>query len=645
MPSANRSENPSRPLQDRSTGRTLGAASTGFSETFAEIVSEARRSVSTGPFLRAALERMARYFASPYGAIYVRFSSEVFQEEHHAGATDPRFWRESVQSFLTDSLGEPRPRAKLLRARSGRTKLAYLSAPVFDPSGPAIGAVALVVAPGDDVDLTTLLATLESMTQLTSFAAEFVGRGGAGEPSPEDYGARGNSTVSAQALKRAGTYGTVEELAFSLTNELCMRLGCEQVALGLVRGKQIRLVSISGLDEVSARSPGAAAIRAAMEECLDADTILIAGGGGDWSGDEGTASYRLHRQWQAVARGDAVASMPLKAGAEAVAVVSLRRRSEQPFVTAQLAELRAKVEPYAPALRLLRHANRGLLRHTVDALGDAMRAAITPGRWSFKALVTAVVLGAVVSVFGTMNYRVAVTCIVKPAEGRHLGAPYDALLASASKIAGDRVTAGEVLCVLDRREMEQEHAELRAELAVWETSKDQALATKNPVDYQLARAQQELVRAKLDVVERRLEQALVRAPFDGVVVRGDLRKRIGSVVARGEPLFEVAPPTSWTLELHVPEHAAAELAPGQAGLFAAFARPDHQVLFQVDRVLDSAQVVDSRNVIVVEADILARESWLRPGMEGVARVQIGPRRIWWVGLHRILNYLRVNFWL
>ena len=615
----------------------------GFSETFAELVAQARQSATAGQLLRAALQSIARYFASPYGALYVRYSSEVIQEEYHGGPTDPRFWRESVQSFLTDSLGEPRPRAKMLRARTGRTKLAYLSAPVFDPTGPAIGAVALVVSPGEDADLTSLLAKLESMTRLTSFAMEFVGRA----PAPDDAASPSSSAAGAgnQALKRAAACTTVEELAFSLTNELCTKLSCEQVALGLVRGNAVRIVSLSGLDSVSARSPGVEAIRSAMEECLDADTIIVAGGGGDWSGDEGAAGYRLHRQWQAAARGDAVASIPLVAGEQTVAIVSFRRRADQPFVAAQLAELRIKVESYAPALLLLGRAGRGLSRHVADRIREGARTVTGPGRLGTKLLAAALVLGLGWVTFGVMNYRVTVACVVKPAQMRHLAAPYDAVIASASKIAGEKVKAGEVLCELDHRELDQRGAELRAELAVWETSKDSALAGKNPVDFQLAVAQQQLVRTRLDITERRREQAYLRAPFDGVVVRGDLRQRVGAVVTRGEPLFEIAPLTAWTLELLIPEHAISGFAAGQSGHFAGFARPDRQVLFHVERVLESAQVVDGRNVVVAESNIQAQEDWLRPGMEGVARVQLGSRRIWWVALHRALDYLRLNFWL
>lgn len=617
---------------------------TGFSDAFAELVAQARQSASAGQLLRAALQSIARSFASPYGALYVRYSSEVIQEEYHGGPTDPGFWRESVQSFLTDSLGEPRPRAKLLRARTGRTKLAYLSAPVFDPTGPAIGAVALVVSPSEDADLTSLLAKLESMTRLTSFAMEFVGRG----QTPEDAASPTSpsaTTAHAQALKRTAACTTVEELAFSLTNELCTKLSCEQVALGMVRGATVRIVSLSGLDSVSARSPGVEAIRFAMEECLDAGTIIVAGGGGDWSGEEGTGGYRLHRQWQAAARGDAVASLPLIAGGSTVAIVSFRRRADQPFVTSQLAELRTKVESYAPALVLLRRAGRGLSRHVADRIGEGIRAVTSPGRLGTKLMAAALLLGLGWAAFGVMNYRVTVACVVKPAEMRHLAAPYDATIASALKTAGDRVAAGEVLCELNHRELDQQHAELRAEWAVWETSKDSALAGNHPVDFQLAVAQQQLIRTKLDITEHRLEQAYVRAPFDGVVVRGDLRQRIGTVVARGEPMFELAPLTAWTLELHIPEPAVADFAAGQTGLFAGFAKPDRQVLFHVKRMLESAQVLNGRNVVLAEADIEAREDWLRPGMEGVARVQVGSRRIWWVALHRAIDYLRLNFWL
>ena len=174
---------------------------------------------------------------------------------------------------------------------------------------------------------------------------------------------------------------------------------------------------------------------------------------------------------------------------------------------------------------------------------------------------------------------------------------------------------------------------------------DRARAQESPYEVQLGLAQQAVVNAKLAMVDRRIEQATITAPIDGVIVVGDLRKWISSVVAQGDPLFQVAPMDRWTLELQVPEASSAELSPDLAGSFATYARPQDVRRFRISRVLAAAQARDTRNVYIAEADVDARNDWIRPGMEGIARIQLGPKPVWWIAFHRVIDYLRIHLWL
>jgi len=174
---------------------------------------------------------------------------------------------------------------------------------------------------------------------------------------------------------------------------------------------------------------------------------------------------------------------------------------------------------------------------------------------------------------------------------------------------------------------------------------DQARAADAPVEVQLARANRELVQTKLDLIDRRIEQAMVKAPFDGVIVSGDLRALIGSVVTRGDSLFEVAPLDQWTLQLEVPEALSADVEADLLGQFASYARPEDVRNFSVSRVTASAEVRGNSNVYIAEADISAQGDWMRPGMEGIAKLQIGRRPVWWITLHRVIDYVRINLWL
>jgi multidrug resistance efflux pump len=272
-------------------------------------------------------------------------------------------------------------------------------------------------------------------------------------------------------------------------------------------------------------------------------------------------------------------------------------------------------------------------------------ALLAPGRLGRKVAAGAAALGLLWFLFGTMHYEVTVPCTVRPTQMRHVAAPFEGVLASADRLAGDIVRAGDVLCTFDPRELELQRADLAAQLAVLEREKDSAMAQNNPAQVQVVLANQELARVRLGIVERRLAQARLAAPLDGLIVRGDLRTRVGAVLALGDPLYEVAPLDRWTLELEVPEHVAADLAGGLPGSFALHARPERSRAFRISHVVPSAEVRDTRNVFIAEADLEQAQPWMRPGMEGAARVDFGRRRVWWVALHRVLDYMHLNLWL
>lgn len=611
-------------------------------DAFAEILSYARKNPSKSNFFGNTLRCIARMFGSPYAALHVRLASEVIQDDCHTGPTDPSFWKGSLQQFLTEALAEPRSRARLLRAKTGSTKVAFLSTPIFDPAGPAIGAVAIVVTPVTEQDVAVRLASLEALARLASFTAEFLGvRDSHGVPEQRFQ----RTSFSVGAMARASSCATPEEFAFALTNELCNKLGCEQVSLSTVTRNHVRVLSISGMDTVPRQSPGVTALTAAMEECLDARTPIVVQRGGGWAADRPDTVYRLHKQWHAAVRGDAVASIPLSLDGNPALIVSMRRRADQPFEPEMIQELRAHLEPFAQAMRLTERANRGLWHHGTDRIREGVGALTAPGRPGVKIATAAALLASLAFFFGSVDYDLTVPCVVAPTHVRHVAAPFDSILGDALVVEGARVQRGDLLCQLDHRDLDQQRIELFAERAVLERTVDRARADDQPVEVQLALANQRLVQAKLDIIQRRIEQCAIRAPIDGVVVAGDLRKRVGSVFVRGEELFSVAPLDQWTIALEVPDSGSADLSVGLVGYFAGYARPEQAHTFTVTRILADAQNRDGRNIYIAEADVDAPSEWLRPGMEGVAKVHLGPRRICWIALHRFVDYLRLKLWL
>jgi multidrug efflux pump subunit AcrA (membrane-fusion protein) len=142
------------------------------------------------------------------------------------------------------------------------------------------------------------------------------------------------------------------------------------------------------------------------------------------------------------------------------------------------------------------------------------------------------------------------------------------------------------------------------------------------------------------------------APFDGVIVRGDLQQRLGSPVEKGEVLFEIAPLDGYRVVLEVDERDVAFVSAGQTGRLRLSALPGEALPFVVERVTPVAVAEDGRNRFRAEArleqpsDSLPREpaDRLRPGMTGVARIDAGRRARAWIWTHETLAWLRLAAW-
>ncbi|MHC4585304.1 MAG: HlyD family efflux transporter periplasmic adaptor subunit [Planctomycetota bacterium] len=142
-----------------------------------------------------------------------------------------------------------------------------------------------------------------------------------------------------------------------------------------------------------------------------------------------------------------------------------------------------------------------------------------------------------------------------------------------------------------------------------------------------------------------IEQGKVISPISGVVVKGDLKRQIGAPVKTGDVLFEVTPLESLRAELLVPEDQIFEIAIDQEGYLATVSYPSQRMEFVVERINPMAEVVNNRNVFKVRVRLLETRSWMRPGMEGVAKISIGKRRYVWIWTRRIVNWLRMKLWL
>lgn len=621
----------------RATEQVTNSSDAGqLSQTCRAVFDSALSSRSKSAFYTQSLSHISDFFACPYAMIHVRLSSEIIEDYRHSGATSPNFWKPVVQDFLNQSLTDNRTQSKFFSRKKsqGGDSVCLLSSPIYNSGGSPVGAVVIVVCCEDVDSIPYYKVILESLACMVSYSAENIG-GANNESGSQDI-------TSGKYLSRTAGYSSGRELAFAVTNILRNKTESNMAVLGLVNRRRVKIIAISGQDDVKKRSPDVIRIREAMEECLDTGGRVIYGQGS--SSEEPAKEYRLHRQWHEAAGHDVVVSIPLRVEEECVAILSLRRNGSQPFSGEELQKISDLAEPYAPAFELVEKANRGLLSHGVESVRNIGHAAVEPGMWTRKAAVLLSVVFSIWFFFGTISYNVTAPGTVVPRKIRHFAAPVNGVLESALVVQGDYVHKGDVLCEFNREELRLERSELTSQLRIFQIEQDEAKAGNSFIDSELAQANQELARTKIKIISHKIDQSIIRAPFDGIVISGDLRKHVGDVFAMGEPLFELAYSQQWLVELEVPESLSADLETGFQGRFVTNARPGLKHELRITRISPNAEIRRNRNVFVAEADMDTTGEWIKAGMEGTAQVDIGSRPVWWVAFHRVFDYVRLKFW-
>ena len=300
---------------------------------------------------------------------------------------------------------------------------------------------------------------------------------------------------------------------------------------------------------------------------------------------------------------------------------------------------------YANLVPLSQAAARGLGSHAVDTVRGA--AARLAGRGIRRAVVLVSLFAVLLAwlTLGTMQYTFTVPCVVKAADRRTVSCPRDGVLAELFVRPGDYVRTGQLLAVLDANDDFLRRDELRAEIDALSALADEALADRATGQLRIHEAGKRSLLAQLAVVEAAIERAQIRAPQPGLILEGDLRERIGARLTMGDPLFELARYDRAVVVLKVPEKLVLAASACEGAEFASMAAPDRKFELQDLVIAPASTVIDESNVFLGEAIVLTSLEGISPGMEGVAHLRAGDRRVWWVLTHRLTDWARINFWL
>ena len=424
------------------------------------------------------------------------------------------------------------------------------------------------------------------------------------------------------------------------------RLPCDRVSVGFESHGQIVPLVMSNTATFDRRSDLVRWIGDAMDEALDLGTAVAHPAPDD---EALTALAQADSARQLAVQ--ALLSVPVRGQGRTIGVITLERSAGPAFDSATrelAAALGVLLGPYWD----LQHAReRSWLQRTRESLVDTMRELVGPQRPGLKLITGALIACVMFAALWTTDHRVAARTVVEGSVQIAAVAPFDGFVAEALVRAGDTVKKGQPLARLDERDLQLERSRWAAERSQLSRRYAVSQAQGDRATMGVLAAQVNQVEAQLALAEERLSRATLVAPFDGVVVSGDLSQQIGSPVETGKLLFEVAPLQGFRVMMQVDDRDISFLQLGQAGELLLSGLPDRPLPVSIKRITPVATQHDGRNVFAVEASIDGAGAGagkvavpLRPGMEGVSKVTVGQRSLLWIWTRGFVDWLRLALW-
>ena len=516
-----------------------------------------------------------------------------------------------------------------------------------------VSAVTTVVADIRDADV--IKTTLPLRELIAGMYAGFASRQDA-----EAFKLEADHVRKAMSLLAVSQEGNAfDGASLNLVNELARQMRCTRVSLGWVRGQRVKLVAMSDTENLKRHSDAVAHLELAMAECLDQEHPIVYPTPANAEPLLQHAVVHSHRRVTGEHPNRHVLSVPLRQGDEWVGVVTLERL-DTPFDAGIIRQIQLVADVVAPHLADRRATSRWLPGHAWHSVEWAASYLVGPKHVGWKLLSLGIFAALAWVAVGELPYKVSSSFTLESEGKRIVPAPYEGDLERVLVKPGDTVKAGDTLAQFNATEYKLQLVEARKRLEVTNIEYDRLIAdsVKDPskiAEAKEAGAQIEQLQARIDLLTYQIDKATIKSPIDGVVISGSWQDKVGGVVKQGEQMFEVTPLTDIIATMYVDERDIDEVRNADAaakaadrpleGYLSTRSEPDISFNLKVERIVPMATPKDSANVFEVRCQIEDPADWLRPGMEGIGRINIGDKPIYWMLSHRMADAVRLWTWI
>ena len=428
--------------------------------------------------------------------------------------------------------------------------------------------------------------------------------------------------------------------ATAVATELATTFGCERVSIGFMKGRHIQVRALSHSSAFAKKTNLIRAIEGAMDEAADQLATVIFPSRKDGPFQVTRAHAELLQQHGT----GAVCTIPLTAGERVLGalVLELPTGAEFDARTVELCEHAALL--VGPVLDVKRKEDRWLAQKALDSMQTYWRHLVGPRHVALKLWALIGALALAFFSFADGDYMITADASLEGQVQRAVTAAMQGYIIEARARAGDIVREGDLLAAMDTRDLLLERQKVLSQGAQQESERRQAIAEGNRARAAILEAQGGQVRAQIALIDEQIARARLLAPFDAVIVKGDLSQSLGAAVERGNVLFELAPLDTYRVIMKVDERDVTYVSVGQTGRLALTSMPNDEIELVIEKITPVSVVDQGRNFFRVEARAKGAIEKLRPGMEGVGKIQIERRRLVWIWTHKLVHWMRMWVW-
>jgi multidrug efflux pump subunit AcrA (membrane-fusion protein) len=612
------------PRESRSGQELLTAAQASYDRQSALThprLNGAERPMPLGPMISCPVQIQGR----TVGAVAVGFGAELDVPARDAVVGLKR-GADGFEGFLRNSAAPPSiptPAATANYAPNEALRTQTGTAPGRSQLGPIPVAPPPPAVPADAIAIRPTIPTLREPVDRTVELAP------------------ANSARILNLLATLEAHESFAEAATAFVTELATIFNCSRVSVGMSGRRHVKVAALSHNAEVVEAQGLIRALGAAMEEAIWQGATLV------YPLPEG-AQPRVDRAHADLAQRHGcgcVTTIPLARSGKAFGAMTLERSRAEGLSRSELTLCEHIGALLGPLLEIKHTVSKPWYAKIAAGVREGCAPLFGPGHLAAKAIIGGLVAAVTAAAFIQGDYRVSARARLEGSVQRLLAAPADGYLKLAYARPGDLVKEGQLLAELADDDLKLEERKAQSEVAQLENTYGTALVKQDRAEVAIIFAKLEESRAQLSLAQARLTRTQLKAPFDGVVLTGDLTQSLGAPVKKGEALMTVAPEHDFRVIVEIDERDIGDVHLKQAGSLALSALPSNTFPIEVARITPVATTGDGRNFFEVEARLTGSAGRdLRPGLVGVAKVDAGSRSWLWICTHRVTDWVRLTFW-